>query len=91
MPNVDFDFITFDCYGTLIDWEGGIASAFTRAVVGTGGRLDPRAVLAAYERIEPAVQAESYQSYREVLTESAIRVAQTLGWPLDPKRALHRS
>ncbi len=81
-----YDIITFDCYGTLIDWEGGIAGAFTRAVVGTGSRLDPHTVLAAYERIEPVVQAESYQSYREVLTESARRVARELGWALPEAR-----
>ena len=82
-----YDIITFDCYGTLIDWEGGIAGAFTRAVVGTGGRVDPRAVLAAYERIEPVVQAERYRTYREVLTESARRVARELGWALPEARA----
>jgi len=82
-----YDIITFDCYGTLIDWEGGIAGAFTRAVVGTGGRVDPRAVLAAYERIEPVVQAERYRTYREVLTESARRVAKELGWALPEARA----
>jgi 2-haloacid dehalogenase/putative hydrolase of the HAD superfamily len=82
-----YDIITFDCYGTLIDWEGGIAGAFTRAVVGTGSRLDPPAVLAAYERIEPVVQAEAYRSYREVLTETARRVARELGWALPEARA----
>jgi 2-haloalkanoic acid dehalogenase type II len=82
-----YDIITFDCYGTLIDWDGGIASAFTRAVVGTGSRLDPPTVLSAYERIEPAVEAEQYRSYREVLTESARRVAQELGWALPEARA----
>ena len=82
-----YDVITFDCYGTLIDWEGGIASAFTRAVVGTGSRLDPTTVLAAYERIEPVVEAEAYQSYRDVLTESARRVARELGWALPEARA----
>ena len=81
-----YDVITFDCYGTLIDWESGIAGAFTRAVVGTGSRLDPHTVLAAYERIEPVVQAEEYRSYREVLTESARRVARELGWALPEAR-----
>lgn len=82
-----YDIITFDCYGTLIDWEGGIAGAFTRAVVGTGSQLDPHTVLAAFERIEPLVEAEPYQSYREVLTESARRVARELGWALPEARA----
>jgi 2-haloacid dehalogenase/putative hydrolase of the HAD superfamily len=82
-----YDIITFDCYGTLIDWEAGIAGAFARAVVGTGGRVDPRSALAAYEKIEPVVQAERYRTYREVLTESARRVARELGWALPEARA----
>lgn len=82
-----YDIITFDCYGTLIDWEGGIAGAFTRAAAETGGRLDAHAVLAAYEQVEPVVEAERYRSYREVLTESAVRVARQLGWALPESRA----
>jgi 2-haloacid dehalogenase/putative hydrolase of the HAD superfamily len=39
-------------------------------------------VLEAYEEIEPVVEAERYRSYREVLTESARRVAAQLGWEL---------
>jgi 2-haloacid dehalogenase/putative hydrolase of the HAD superfamily len=77
-----YDIVTFDCYGTLIDWDAGIAGAFARAVAETGGRLDPRRVLEAYEEIEPVVEAERYRSYREVLTESARRVAAQLGWEL---------
>jgi 2-haloalkanoic acid dehalogenase type II len=55
-------------------------------VAETGGRLAPRAVLAADEQIEPVVEAERYRSYREVLTESAVRVAHQLGWALPPAR-----
>jgi len=82
-----YDVITFDCYGTLIDWEDGIAGAFTKAVAETGSRLDPARVLEAYAQIEPAVQAERYRSYRDVLTESARRVARQLGWALPESRA----
>jgi 2-haloalkanoic acid dehalogenase type II len=82
-----YDIVTFDCYGTLIDWEAGIAGAFARAAAESGSRLDPHLVLAAYERIEPVVEAERYRSYRDVLTESAVRVARELGWPLPEARA----
>jgi 2-haloalkanoic acid dehalogenase type II len=82
-----YDVITFDCYGTLIDWEGGIAGAFTKAVAETGSRLEPAQVLEAYAQVEPAVQAERYRSYRDVLTESARRVARQLGWTLPESRA----
>jgi phosphoglycolate phosphatase-like HAD superfamily hydrolase len=56
-------------------------------VVGTDSRLDPHTVLAAYERIEPVVEAERYRSYREVLTESTRRAARQLGWALPEAKA----
>jgi 2-haloacid dehalogenase/putative hydrolase of the HAD superfamily len=81
------DFITFDCYGTLIDWESGIANAFIEAAADDGITLQRDEILRAYANAERAVESDEWRSYREVLTESAIRVAQTFGWPLDPKRA----
>jgi 2-haloalkanoic acid dehalogenase type II len=44
-------------------------------------------MLEAYTRIEPAVEAERYRSYREVLTESTRRVARELGWALPESSA----
>jgi 2-haloalkanoic acid dehalogenase type II len=82
-----YDIITFDCYGTLIDWERGISRAFTQAAAVDGVTLDARAVVAAYAEIEPNVEAESYRSYRDVLTEGARRVAARLRWRLDEARA----
>lgn len=82
-----YDVVTFDCYGTLIDWEGGISGAFAKAVAETGGRLDAHQVLEAYEKIEATVEAERYRSYRDVLTESTRRVARQLGWALPEARA----
>ena len=81
-----YDVITFDCYGTLIDWDGGIAGAFGRAVAETGGRLDAHHVFEAYEKIEAQVEAERYRRYRDVLTESTRRVARRLGWALPESR-----
>jgi 2-haloacid dehalogenase/putative hydrolase of the HAD superfamily len=82
-----YDIITFDCYGTLIDWEGGISHAFQTAAAADGVVLEPASVLAAYAELEPAVEAEAYRSYRAVLAETARRVAARLGWALDPARA----
>ena len=36
MKRLDFEFVTFECYGTLIDWETGIQRAFEQALEGTG-------------------------------------------------------
>jgi len=82
-----FDIITFDCFGTLIDWESGIAKAFADAAAAEGVTLDPAAVFAAYAALEPGVEAGTYRSYRAVLTETARRVATRLDWPLDTGRA----
>jgi 2-haloalkanoic acid dehalogenase type II len=82
-----FDIITFDCYGTLIDWENGIAGAFLGAAREDGVELRRDDVLRAYEEIEPVVENEFYRPYRDVLTETAARIARALGWPLAPGRA----
>src|SRR3972149_1610920 len=79
MPNRLFDVITFDCYGTLIDWETGIAGAFLAAARGDGVILDRGAVLAAYAEVEPAVEAGGYRPYREGLAETAGEGGRGLG------------
>lgn len=77
-----YDVITFDCYGTLIDWESGIADAFLRAAREDGIDLRREEVLRAYALIEPVVEREHFRLYRDVLTETATRVAHALGWAL---------
>jgi 2-haloalkanoic acid dehalogenase type II len=79
--------VTFDCYGTLIDWARGIGDALRSQAAADGFALDVEAALIAYHEIEPVVQAEAFRRYREVLAETARRVAARLGWPLDPRRA----
>ena len=82
-----YDVITFDCYGTLIDWESGIWEAFAQAAAADGVKLDRMALLRAYAEVEPLVEAEAYRSYRSILTETAQRVAARLGWSLPKERA----
>jgi 2-haloacid dehalogenase/putative hydrolase of the HAD superfamily len=82
-----WDVITFDCYGTLIDWEGGIAAAFRAALAADGADRDLARVLAVYHEVEPVVQVERFQNYRAVLTETARRVAARLDWALPDARA----
>jgi 2-haloalkanoic acid dehalogenase type II len=77
-----FDVLTFDCYGTLIDWERGIAEAFAAAARADGVTLELAAILRAYHAIEPAVQAERYRRYRDVLALTARAVAERLDWAL---------
>jgi 2-haloalkanoic acid dehalogenase type II len=77
-----YDIITFDCYGTLIDWESGIANAFLDAAATQGRMLRREDILREYANTERHVQSEGYRSYRDVLNDTASRVAIALGWPL---------
>jgi 2-haloacid dehalogenase/putative hydrolase of the HAD superfamily len=79
--------LTFDCYGTLIDWEAGIASAFEREAAKDGRRLDRAALFAAYAECEAEVEAGSYAPYREVLAAAARCTGLALGWDLPRERA----
>ncbi|MFN8477252.1 MAG: hypothetical protein U0074_05400 [Kouleothrix sp.] len=84
-----YDIITFDCYGTLIDWQRGIARAFLAEAEAAGyaeRRAEPeRACI--YHEVELNVQAEAFRSYRAVLAETATRVAELLGWDMEPAAA----
>lgn len=75
-----FDFVTFDCYGTLIDWETGIRQAFVDAALDDGVRLDAALIIPAYADVERVVEREQYRSYRDVLAQSALRTGHALGW-----------
>jgi 2-haloacid dehalogenase len=80
---------TFDCYGTIVDWNAGIAGELAR-LFGEGRREE---LLAAYHRLEPEVEREGSLPYREVLARTLDRVAQEVGvdLPEDERDALGRS
>jgi 2-haloalkanoic acid dehalogenase type II len=82
-----YDIITFDCYGTLIDWETGISAAISAAAGQAGVTLDRDAVLRTYHEVEPSIQAAEYVPYRDVLTMSAMAVGERLNWRVDQVRA----
>lgn len=82
-----YDVITFDCYGTLIDWERGIAEAFAAEAARAGRSFAPADVLGVYSEVEPEVEAGPYRKYRDVLNETAARVAARLGWSVPRDRA----
>jgi 2-haloacid dehalogenase len=67
---------TFDCYGTLIDWNAGIGAVLGRL---WGVERAPE-LLQRYHELEPQVQAEQYRSYAEVLTLTLERIAQEIGY-----------
>jgi 2-haloacid dehalogenase len=70
-----YEILTFDCYGTLIDWETGILDALRPLLGSTGAAVTDDDLLAQFARQESAVESESYRRYREVLAEVARRIA----------------
>jgi 2-haloacid dehalogenase len=80
MRLTDFKVLTFDCYGTLIDWETGIATALA-PLLGKGRVARSRAdVLAAFARHETAQEAETpAMIYSELLARVHRRLAEEWG------------
>jgi 2-haloalkanoic acid dehalogenase type II len=75
--------VTFDCYGTLIDWNGGIRRELARVF----GDDHADELLIRYHELEPQLEADGARSYREVLTEAM----RGLDAPPAEKEALARS
>ena len=80
---------SFDCYGTLVDWDGGVRAQLERLF---GAEAAPR-LLARYHELEPELQAESpTPTYRDVLTRSLEALAAEEGVALNGEAdALWRS
>jgi 2-haloacid dehalogenase len=81
---------TFDCYGTLVDWNRGIGDELHRLF----GAESHEAALARYHELEPGIEAANpTASYREVLADTLAGVARSLGLelPADERNALGRS
>jgi 2-haloacid dehalogenase len=62
-----FTTISFDCYGTLIDWEAGILPVLRSVLANHGQSLADAAILELYGEFEAEAESGPYQSYREVL------------------------
>jgi len=79
----DFDTLTFDCYGTLVDWERGILAAAHQALDGTPGATglgaDDERLLDLYARFEAQAEAGPYLPYRQVLAHVLRGMAGELG------------
>ena len=80
--------VTFDVYGTLIDWEAGVNAAFQAEAQRDGFPLDrPEAIFPRFLELQHEIQSGSYELYAEVLRRCAVTIAKELEWPLEPSRA----
>ncbi|MXW19592.1 MAG: haloacid dehalogenase type II [Gammaproteobacteria bacterium] len=80
--------ISFDCYGTLIDWESGIADALSEWSRRHGAALERAELLAAFSEAEPVVQSSDPElPYPEVLRRVAQRIARRFALPVSDAEA----
>ena len=79
--------ITFDCYGTLIDWENGMLAAL-RPMFSRDGRHVPDAqILELYGEIEAELESGPYLPYRQVLSETAQKIGRRMGIDISDEEA----
>jgi len=80
-------FVTFDVYGTLIDWEKGIWDAFSAEAARDGFTIEREEVISLFMEIQREIEGGSYELYAEVLRRTVVEIAKRLGWPLEPSRS----
>jgi 2-haloacid dehalogenase len=80
-------FVTFDVYGTLIDWETGIYEAFAKEAERDGFTIERDELIPLFHEIEREIQAGSYELYAEVLRRTAVEISKRMGWSLEPSRS----
>ena len=83
----EIKWVTFDVYGTLIDWEKGVLDAFQKEADRDGFTLDKNELIPMFHEISREVEGGSYELYAEVLRRTAVEMAKRMGWPLEPSRA----
>lgn len=77
--------LTFDCYGTLIDWALGLSNSF-RAVFGDWADAHRKELFPIYVEIEASFEQAPYRSYREVVTKTLVQLAERFRRPLSAEQ-----
>ena len=80
-------FVTFDVYGTLIDWESGAYDAFTKEAERDGYTLSREELVPLFLKVQQEIKGGWYELYAEVLRRTAVAISRELGWPLEPSRS----
>lgn len=75
-----FEVLTFDCYGTLINWEAGILSALHRVLSAHGKKIDDAVLLKLYGDFEQLSEQGEFRPYRQVLESVVRRFGAQLGF-----------
>ena len=80
LPWNDFEVLTFDCYGTLIDWETGILEFLRPIFAAHRIELIPDSVLELYGELESAAERGAYREYKTVLRSVLEELGGRLGF-----------
>jgi len=85
--------LTFDCYGTLIDWESGLLGALHPILTAHGKQIEDPRLLELYGELEAEGEAGPYRPYREVLAQVVHGLGRRLGFTpsLEEEASLARS
>jgi 2-haloacid dehalogenase len=79
-----FDVLTFDCYGTLIDWETGILKALKSVLQEVGRPAADNGILNIYADIEAGLEADEYRSYKETLRNIISELGERMDFKPNP-------
>lgn len=83
----DIKWVTFDVYGTLIDWETGVYEAFQAEAKRSDFSLpDKASLIEIFNRHQEEIKSGSYELYAEVLRRIALKISEELEWDLEPSR-----
>jgi 2-haloacid dehalogenase len=77
--------ITFDCYGTLIDWESGMLAALRPILSRDNGKVSDTQILELYGEIEAEIESGPYLPYRQVLAQAAQEIGRRSGVEVSPE------
>ncbi|MEK7071687.1 MAG: haloacid dehalogenase type II [Patescibacteria group bacterium] len=81
-----YEVLTFDCYGTLIDWENGILAALKPVLLDHNVRFNDNQILELYADLESKIEKNEFIKYKEVLRRIMKQLAEKLAFSLSPSQ-----
>jgi 2-haloacid dehalogenase len=78
--------ITFDCYGTLIDWENGMLAALRPLFSRDGHRVPDTQILELYGEIEAEIESGPYLTYKQVLAQTVQEIGRRMSVSISPEQ-----
>lgn len=79
-----YEVLTFDCYGTLIDWESGMLAALRPVLLVHNAKLNDEQILELFAEIETEQEEGEYTKYREILRRVVQKFGERLGFETNP-------